>query len=109
MDTYYNQDENWIEIYKLQENAAFFGIFYEIRANFIKTRENRDEIWKDCKLLGISKIENAHKNWRTAELLMKYWGLSGAKTCKLCRSRQELSDEYLLAKFGFDTAENEPL
>ena len=29
--------------------------------------------------------------------------------CKSCRSRQELSNEYLLAKFGFDTAENEPL
>ena len=28
---------------------------------------------------------------------------------KSCRSRQELSNEYLLAKFGFDTAENEPL
>ena len=27
---------------------------------------------------------------------------------KKCRSRQELSDEYLLAKFGFDTAENYP-
>ena len=27
---------------------------------------------------------------------------------KKCRSRQELSDEYLLAKFGIDTAENEP-
>ena len=26
-----------------------------------------------------------------------------------CRSRRELSNEYLLAKFGFDTAENEPL
>ena len=30
------------------------------------------------------------------------------RTCKSCRSRQELSNEYLLAKFGFDTAENEP-
>ena len=28
--------------------------------------------------------------------------------CALCRSRRELSNEYLLAKFGFDTAENEP-
>ncbi len=27
----------------------------------------------------------------------------------LCRSRRELSNEYLLAKFGFDTAENEPI
>ena len=26
----------------------------------------------------------------------------------LCRSRRELSNEYLLAKVGFDTAENEP-
>ena len=27
----------------------------------------------------------------------------------LCRSRRELSNAYFLAKFGFDTAENEPL
>ena len=26
----------------------------------------------------------------------------------LCRSRRELSNAYLGAKFGFDTAENEP-
>ena len=35
--------------------------------------------------------------------------LSGAKACKSCRSRQELSNEYFLAKVGVDTAENEPL
>ena len=29
--------------------------------------------------------------------------------CASCRSRQELSNEYLLAKIGVDTAENEPL
>ena len=27
----------------------------------------------------------------------------------LCRSRRELSNEYLLAKIGVDTAENEPI
>ena len=27
----------------------------------------------------------------------------------LCRSRRELSNEYLLAKFALDTAENEPI
>ena len=32
-----------------------------------------------------------------------------AKVCKSCRSRQELSNEYLLAKVGVDTAENGPL
>ena len=26
----------------------------------------------------------------------------------MCRSRRDLSNAYLLAKFGFDTAENEP-
>ena len=26
----------------------------------------------------------------------------------MCRSRRELSNEYFLAKIGFDTAENEP-
>ena len=51
-------------------------------------------------------FENAKK---IDENLLKYWGLSGAKACKSCRSRQELSNEYLLAKFGVDTAENEPL
>ena len=30
------------------------------------------------------------------------------QTSALCRSRRELSKEYLFAKFGFDTAENEP-
>ena len=33
----------------------------------------------------------------------------GAKVCKSCRYRQELSKEYLLAKVGVDTAENGPL
>ena len=42
------------------------------------------------------------------EHFLKYWGLSGAKECESYRSRRELSNEYFLAKFGFDTAENEP-
>ena len=33
----------------------------------------------------------------------------GANVCKSCRSRQELSNEYLLTNFGVDTAENGPL
>ena len=28
--------------------------------------------------------------------------------CVSCRSRKMLQNEYLVAKFGFDTAENEP-
>ena len=41
------------------------------------------------------------------ENFLKYCGLSGAKACKSCRSRQELSNEYFLAKIGVDTEENE--
>ena len=60
------------------------------------------------------------------ENFLKYRGLSCAKACKSCRSRQELSNspcpfsqssfrtdsysnKYLLAKIGVDTAENEHL
>ena len=35
--------------------------------------------------------------------------IGGFHSSALCRSRRELSNEYLLAKIGFDTAENEPL
>ena len=42
------------------------------------------------------------------ENLLNCWCRRGAKESKSDRSRQELSNEYLLAKFGFDTAENEP-
>ena len=33
---------------------------------------------------------------RLTNFFLKYWGLSGAKTSKSCRSRQELSNEYFL-------------
>ena len=36
--------------------------------------------------------------------------LSGAKDCKSCSSRKNNAEnEYLVAKIGFDTEENEPL
>ena len=54
-----------------------------------------------CKILP----KNAKK---FDEILLKNRGLSGAKARKSCRSRQELSNEYFVAKFGVDTEENEP-
>ena len=48
------------------------------------------------------------KNVKKFDEFFQYWSLSGAEACKSCRSRQELSNEYFLAKFGVDTAENEP-
>ena len=44
---------------------------------------------------------------KITKILDKFAG--GAKECKIDRSRQELSysNEYLVAKFGFNTAKNE--
>jgi len=71
----------------------------------MKISENHDEIWKNRTFFSVSNLENAKK---IDEHLLKYWGLGGANACKSCRSRQELSSEYFLATFGFDTADNEP-
>ena len=51
-------------------------------------------------------INHSRKN--VDDFWLNFLDLSGAKVCKSCRSRQELSNEYLLAKFGVDTEENEP-
>ena len=40
--------------------------------------------------------------------LTKCWDCRAVQRGALCRSRRELSNAYLFAKFGFDTAENEP-
>ena len=63
---------------------------------------------KNSKITNFCKILPKHAK-KFDEHFLKYWGLSGAKACKYCRSRQKLSNEYLLAKIGFDTAENEPI
>ena len=40
--------------------------------------------------------------------MLEFCEWSGAKAHQSDRSRQELSNEYLVTKIGFDTAENEP-
>ena len=60
-----------------------------------------DEIWLNFRM----------RSGRLPEALFMVFQLDskGAKVCKPCRSRRELSNEYVFAKFGVDTAENEPL
>ena len=67
--------------------------------------EQKSKLLENIKILDV--LPRNAKKFDTN--LLKYWGRSGAKACKSCRSHQELPNEYLLAKFGFDTAENEPL
>ena len=45
--------------------------------------------------------------WKV-QSLTKCWELTTVQRSALCKSRRELSNEYFLAKFLFDTAENEP-
>ena len=56
----------------------------------------------------ISKLIATHFEFLD-ECLLKFWGQSGARGLKSCRSRKEFSNEYSLAKIGVDTAENEAL
>ena len=49
------------------------------------------------------------RNGAEALFMVSRLDSTGAKEYKSDRSRQELSKEYLVAKIGFDTAENEPL
>ena len=77
----------------------------EILRNSWGNRRKFYENFKICRLLWKStKIaSNFAKLCESLEKSQK----SGMVQRKKCRSRQELSNEYLLAKIGFDTAENE--
>ena len=66
------------------------------------------KIQKICRMISII-LQGGAK-------ILQFWNLNDAKVSKYCRSRRDLSNEYLffsihytLAKIGFDTAENGPL
>ena len=54
-----------------------------------------------------NSIFNREKN--VGDFWLKCWDWRTVQRSALCRSRRQLSNEYLLAKIGFDTAEYEPL
>ena len=61
------------------------------------------KLWCFDWILNIEFLKIADDFW----LIFLDW--SGAKVCKSCRFRKMQKNEYLVAKIGFDTAENEPL
>ena len=76
---------------------AFFSIFWDLQdylAEFSKIRQHLVTGSRFCNLV--------------TDFLLKCWVWSGAEVCTSCRSWKMLSNAYLLAKSGFDTAENEP-
>ena len=66
----------------------------------------QENVGKICEILGKKIGKNSaffNENFEIRE------DSKAVQRSALCRSRRELSNEYLLAKIGVDTAENEPL
>ena len=86
-------DSSQEDIYSFLEFVAKSG------QNFIKNSQEKNKIWRKNWKIGNSFI---HSRKNVDDFWLKFWDLSGAKVCKFCRSRQEFSNEYLLAKIGVD-------
>ena len=86
----FKNHRNFQHFLKYRRNSDKFHQHFH--QNLSKITEKNSKITKFCKIMP----KDAKK---FDEEFLKYWCLSGAKACKSCRSRQELSNEYLLAKF----------
>ena len=62
---------------------------------------------RKCKIRNIKYKIIIHSRNNVDDFWLKFWDWRTVQRSALCRFRRELSNEYLLAKFGFDTAENE--
>ena len=92
---------------KKRHTSLFSGSCREIRTNFHqKFAEKMQNSTKKLKKIGNSIIQS-RKN--VDDFWLKFWDRRTVQRSALCRSRRELSEEYLLAKIGVDTAENESL
>ena len=97
------------KIAKFQQIKDTFYFLHETSWNSetisLKSAWQMTKMNKKCKFLRRSLEISSTFWWK----FLNFWAWSGAKAQKYCRSRQELSNEYLLAKIGVDTAENKRL
>ena len=84
---------------------AFFSIFKLYKICTLLHHFNLNILAKNSAIFN----ENFEIRERCKGVRCRIWIPKTVQRSVLCRSRRELSNEYLLAKFGFDTAENEPL
>ena len=90
--------ENPEKMVKFGENSAKFGQLWANLRNFgKKTAKNSQRF-----LTLILRLESSVPHFSPMDS-------KAVQRSALCRSRRELSNEYLLAKISVDTAENEPL
>ena len=93
------------EILKSEEFLILSRKFCEIPRKFDQNRwKNR---WNSLKNSDFCRKFSKNPK-KFDEILLRFSISSGAKVWQSCRSRKILQNEYLLAKFGADTAENEP-
>ena len=91
-------------VLNFQNLLDFREIFAKFRPNFIKISLKNSDFEQISQ--SVTKISaKRQKLTKSADFRIQ----SGAKVCKFCRSRKMQKNDYLLAKFGVDTAENEPL
>ena len=94
------------EIYTMHSFAQLCNLnFFEKKLskfarNSAKILQNSAELAKLLKFF--------EKNYKILAVCFFLCAFLAVQRNALCRSRRELSNAYLLAKFGFDTAENEP-
>ena len=87
---------------KKQTASLFSWIGAKSGKKFIRNSQKNAKFDEENEKIGNSIFQNDDDFW------LKFWVWRTVQRSALCRSRWELSNEYLLAKFGFDTAENEP-
>ena len=102
----------------LQKFAKFLRILQIFLKNFLEyfrknvnvcriSQDVSDFLTEFCKIFGRKGNARFSKK-NIAIFYKKKLYCRAVRRSALCRSRRELSNAYLLAKFGFDTAENEP-
>ena len=103
--------ERFIRTFRqIERNSKEFGMLNHVLQNFVKFRRNVNKTSARKTTNLTENCDNKFCDFSTNMLTIFAGkkGLSGAKVCTYCRSRQELSDEYLIAKIGVNTADNEP-
>ena len=93
------------EIYTMRSfgqlcNLNFLSKLAQNFAEFCKIREIRQQL-----AIYLKKSQLLDK---VLAIFQERCYFRAVQRSALCRSRQELTNAYLLAKFRFDTAENEP-
>ena len=73
----------------------------------VKFGEKSAKFWQNCENLGKKFKKTGKIQQFLPEILRLESDSKAVQRSALCRSRRELSNEYLLAKIRFDTAENE--